>query len=95
MRKYRITAEAKADLQRIYSHGLKNWGEEQADKYFNAFFEHFELIAKQPELYQSVEHIRTGYRRCVCGVDSIYYRVVNNTVEIISIIGSQDFNEKL
>ena len=74
---------------------IKKWGEAQADKYYNDFFDRFEQLAKQPYLYQPVDYIRKGYRRCVCGVDSIYYRIENNTVEIMNILGQQDTNETL
>jgi len=59
------------------------------------FFERFELLAEQPYLYQAVDDIREGYRRSVCGVDSIYYRVDGDTVEIMSIIGQQDLEDWL
>lgn len=68
------------------------WGEQQADKYFNAFFVSFLKIAQNPEQFPKVDSIRQGYRRCVCGVDSIYFRVVNNQVEIMNVIGNQDSN---
>jgi toxin ParE1/3/4 len=92
---YRLTADAKADLRRIYYRGLEKWGEAQADLYYNAFFDRFEQIAEQPYMYQAVDHIRKGYRRNVCGVDSIYYRVVGNTIEIMNILGRQDTDEAL
>jgi len=42
-----------------------------------------------------VDHIKKGYKRCVCGSDSIYYKLNNDLVEIIAIIGSQDLNNVL
>ncbi len=90
MGNYRLSEEAKADLIRIYQRGVSEYGEEQADKYFSAFFDRFEQIAANPYLYQSVDFIRQGYRRSVCGVDSIYYRIEGDTVEIMSILGRQD-----
>jgi toxin ParE1/3/4 len=44
-------------------------------------------------MYQAVEFIRKGYRRSVCGVDSIYYRIEGDTVEIMNILGRQDTDE--
>ena len=70
---YRLTENAKEDLKRIYRRGLHEYGEAQADKYYNAFFDRFEQIAEQPLLYPVVADIREGYRRSVCGADSIYY----------------------
>ena len=93
MENYKLTLEAKEDLWRIYKHGLNKWGEAQADKYYNDFFDRFEQLAKHPYLYQNVDYIRKGYRRSVCGIDSIYYRIEGDTVEIMSILRNQDTKE--
>ena len=95
MGNYRLTPNAKADLWRIYNRGLQQWGEARADAYYHDFFDRFEQLAEQPYLYQAVDDIREGYRRSVCGVDSIYYRVDGETVEIMAIIGQQDLGEWL
>jgi toxin ParE1/3/4 len=92
---YRLTEDAKDDLIRIYQRGLREFGEVQADAYFNALFERFEALADQPLAYPAVEDIRVGYRRSVCGVDSIYYRVQGEIVEIMAIIGQQDLDDWL
>lgn len=60
---------------------------------FMAFFDQFKLIAEQPFLFPSVDFIRQGYRRSVCGADSTYFSIENNTVEIMSIIGRQDLDD--
>ena len=91
MASYKISEAAKIDLIRIHQYGVIHFGEDQAGKYFNAFFEHFDKIAEQPFLYPAVDFIRPGYRRCVLGVDSIYFLVKDGSVEIIRIIGRQNF----
>ena len=95
MATYRLSVEAKADLARIYRRGLREYGEDQADKYLNALFDRFDQIADRPLLYPAVDEIRAGYRRSVCGVDSIYYRIHEETVEIMAVIGRQDVDEWL
>jgi len=90
MAKYLLNNEAKADLIRIHHYGIHKFGIAQADKYFNTFFEYFETIAKSPFSFESVDYIKQGYRRCVCGSDSIYYRIKDDCVEIMAIIGKQD-----
>jgi len=90
MAKYRLSNEAKEDLIRIHQYGVEKFGMAQADKYFNSFFEYFDIIAQRPFSFESIDYIRNGYRRCVCGVDSIYYRIKNGTVEIMAIVGRQD-----
>jgi toxin ParE1/3/4 len=95
MAKYRLSNDAKDDLIRIHHYGIKKFGEKQADKYFEAFFEYFDIIAKSPYSFESVEYIKQGYRRCVCGPDSIYYKISNETVDIMAIVGKQDLNSLL
>ena len=90
MANYRLSIEAKNDLIRIHQYGVIKFGMSQADKYFNNFFKQFDIIAKRPYSFESVDYIKKGYRRCVCGVDSIYYKINNDTAEIMAIIGRQD-----
>ena len=92
---YRLSVEAEADLGRIWLYGLREYGEAQADKYYYGLIERFEKIAQQTYLYPAVDAIREGYRRSVYGVDSIYYRINGDTVEIIAIISRQDIKEIL
>lgn len=73
MANYRLSEEAKEDLIRIYHYGVKRFGMSQADRYFDNFFNYFEMIAERPFSFESVDHIKAGYRRCVCGSDSIYF----------------------
>jgi len=65
----------------------------QADKYFNTFFDYFDIIAQRPFSFEAVDYIKPGYRRCVCGADSIYFRPNNNVVEIMAIIGRQELED--
>ena len=73
---------------------LEYWGAKAADRYHNAFFDHFKELAKQPLLY-AVSDVRKGYRRSICGKDSVFYRIDGQTVEIMAIVGQQDVNEWL
>jgi len=90
MAEYKLSQEAKEDLIRIHQYGVEKFGMAQADKYYNTFFDYFEIIAQQPFSFESIDYIQNGYRRCVCGVDSIYYRINSGTVEIMAIVGRQD-----
>ena len=90
MAQYKLSNLAKEDLIRIHHYGVENFGETQADMYFESFFECFEIIAHRPFSFESVDYIKIGYRRCVCGADSIYYKLNNGIVEIMAIIGRQD-----
>ncbi|MDZ7717577.1 MAG: type II toxin-antitoxin system RelE/ParE family toxin [Balneolaceae bacterium] len=92
MANYRLNKQAKKDLIRIHQYGVLKFGVDQADQYLRDFFDQFEVIARYPERYPKVDFIRKGYRRCVCGVDSIYYRVQHEIVEIMAIVGRQEMD---
>ena len=95
MAKYRLSNAAKEDLIRIHHYGVEKFGVTQADKYFDSFFEYFDIIAQRPFSFESADYIKTGYRGCVCGPDSIFYKINNGVVEIMAIIGRQDLNSIL
>jgi toxin ParE1/3/4 len=90
MAEFRISNTAREDLIRIHHYGVQKFGITQADKYFNSFFEYFDIIAQRPFSFESVDFIKQGYRRCVCGSDSIFFKVNEDVVEIMTIIGRQD-----
>ena len=90
MYEFRITQAAKEDLIDIALYGDENFGVAQSDRYRDQLKQRFFILAEQPFLYPSVNHITRGYRRSVCGVHSIYYRIEKNTVEIVRVLGRQD-----
>lgn len=90
MAKYKLTHAAKNDLIRIHHYGVCKFGMTQADKYFNSFFKSFDSIAQRPFSFETFDFIKPGFRRCVSGSDTIYFKVTGDIVEIISIIGKQD-----
>lgn len=90
MFEYILNEEAKEDFWRIYEYGRNRFGLLQADKYFNMMLLSFERIAMNPFSFP-VSLQNSAYRSCVCGVDTIYFKVNNDVVEIMAIIGRQDF----
>ena len=95
MAKYILSNEAKNDLIRIHHYGVSKFGMIQVDKYFEPFFEYFEIISQRPYSFESVDYIKPEYRRCVYGTDSIYYKVNGDIVEIMTIVGRQELNKIL
>lgn len=93
---YKLSLEAELDLIRIHQYGVRQFGVEQADQYFYALYKQFEQIAGKPYSYPSAEDIRPDYRRCICGVDTIYYPIVGEgCIEVMAVIGRQDFKQWL
>ena len=93
--RYKLARMAKADLRQIYRYGFLEYGEKQAGRYYTDLFPWFDQIAESLFLYPAVDHIREGYRRAVCGVHAIYYRIGNDSVEIMRTLGRQDMSGAL
>lgn len=95
MADYILTERAKQQLKDLYKEGYINFGEVQADKYFEALHRRFEEITEQPLLYPAVNNVREGYRRSLCGRHSIYYKVGDRYIEIMAVIKHQDITDML
>ena len=93
MRSYRLSNEACSDLIAIARYGDERFGAANSDRYRDQLTSHFELLARQPLLFPAVDHIREGYRRSICGVHSVYYRIADGGVAIMRIIGRQEFRD--
>lgn len=88
MSEYRlvISCEADRDLERLYRDGCQQWGETQADRYYDALLNHFTVLTENPLLFRAVDEVREGYRRSVCGKHSVFYKVSGDIVEIMAIV---------
>ncbi len=85
-----LTVEADQDLEALYEDGYRRWRLAQADEYYDALLAHFAVLCENPYLFQSVDEIREGYRRSVCGKHSVYYRIVDDTVQIMGLVKKQN-----
>lgn len=91
MYNFELSEKAKEDMLRIYEYGISIFGINQADKYFLMIHDCFDKIASNPFLFPEAFHYRAGYRYCVCGVDTIFYKINADKVEIMAIIGRQKY----
>ena len=86
MPKYTLSEVADRDLNGIAEYGVLNFGVERTRQYQAELKAHFEILANEPLLYPAVDEIREGYRRSVCGVHAVYYRITDTGVEIMALI---------
>ena len=91
MYKFTLSFEAEEDITRIFEFGLGRFGLLQANKYYSMLFECFERIASNSYLFPAVVRYKDVERYCVCGVDTIYYNINGDEIEIVTIIGRQDY----
>ncbi len=94
MAHYSLHDKADEDLSRLYEYGVIHHGVDAANRYYDGLIVRFEKLATNPHFYQAVDHIRTGYRRSVYGVHSIYYRIDSEGIVIVRVLGQQA-HEKL
>jgi toxin ParE1/3/4 len=93
--KYHLSKLAEEDLLGIADYGDEHFGIVQSDRYRDKLKQRFFALAEQPYLYQAIDDIRKGYRRSVCGKHSIYYRIDEQGVEIMRVLGRQDPEKSL
>ena len=92
---YRLSKAAEEDLICIALFGDKHFGIVKSDRYRDQLKRRFTALAEQPLQYPAVDHLREGYRRSVCGVHSIFYRIDGKVVEIVRILKNQDPQKQL
>ena len=81
-----ISKKAVTDLEEIWLYTFENWSISQADRYYNLIFDEINFICKNSTAGKSMEHIRKGYRASKVKSHLIFYRVTNNTIEVIRIL---------
>ncbi len=90
MGNYRLTQDAKQDLNNIWEFGVERFGEAQADDFLLNFFDHFSEMAHRPRSYPEAEDVRENYRRSVFQKHTIYFIVLDDMIDITAIVGRQD-----
>ena len=81
-----ISKKAVSDLQEIWLYTFEKWSVEQADRYYNLIFDEIKYICKNNNAGKSMEHVRKGYRASKVKSHLIFYRVLNDTIEVIRIL---------
>jgi len=83
---YVFSKKAIIDLEEIWLHTVDKWSVVQADRYYMLIIDEVNFICKNIHSGKSMDDIRKGYRASKVKSHLIFYRVVNDTVEIIRIL---------
>jgi toxin ParE1/3/4 len=86
---YRLTNAAQEDMDQLLEQGIDDYGVEVAIDYYDKIEKRLNSLVEQPYQYPAVHEIRVGYRRSVCGVHSIYYRIDSEEIVIARILKKQ------
>lgn len=84
--RYRLTPKADRDLVQIWRHTNENWGKSQADKYLYLLEKGFSMLLRHPKSGRTRDEIRRGYRCLPIENHVVFYRIVDNDIEIVRIL---------
>lgn len=84
-----ISKKAISDLEEIWHYTVEKWSVEHADRYYNLIFDEINYICKNINAGKSMEHVRKGYRASKVKSHLIFYRVLEERIEIIRILHEQ------
>jgi len=84
---YELTAAAEKDLADIYAYTYAEFGEQQADRYFDLLEESLTRLASHPELGRDVAYLWEGYRMYVHRRHSVYYKRARTGILVIRVLG--------
>lgn len=87
MPSYELTDAADRDLTEVYTYSFFEFGENQADVYFESLDACLTRLAENPGLGVDMGSLRKGYRRFAHQRHSIYYRQIRAGIQVIRILG--------
>ena len=81
-----LSREALSDLEEIWLYTVEKWSLDQADRYYNLIFEEINFICRKPNSGKKMDHIRKSYLAAKVKSHLIFYRIENETIQIIRIL---------
>jgi len=90
-----ISKKAVSDLEEIWLYTIEKSSIKQAYRYYNLIFDEINYICKNINAGKSMEHVRKGYRASKVKSHLIFYRVINNTIEVIRILHERMDSENI
>lgn len=86
MAECRLTPAAERDLEAIWTHTLRQWGAEQANRYTDSLTAAFAELAQSPKTAPACDQIRLGYRRRSVERHMIYFRITTYGIAVVRIL---------
>ena len=97
MAKFSFTNKALNDLTEIWDYTVKEWSENQAEKYYNFIIASCMDLANNPQLGKSYEILALNVLGYKCGQHIIFYRkILKNEIEIERVLhGMMDLKNNI
>ena len=91
-----ISKKAISDLEEIWLYTFEKWSSQQADRYYKLIFDEINYIRKNNAAGKSMEYVRKGYRASKVKFHLIFYKLSNETIEVIRILHERmDIEDRL
>jgi toxin ParE1/3/4 len=85
MNQYRVSAEARSDLDEIWLY-IAHDNPDAADKYIRAIVSRFVTLASMPQMGRERPELSPGLRSFVVGHHVIFYRLIDGGVEVARVL---------
>ncbi len=86
MRRLHQQAKARQDLKDIWKYSFKEYGEEQADRYYDELVMGMKSIEENPHIGVACDYIRSEYRQHQINHHFIFYRLSDKKISIIRVL---------
>ena len=85
---YKVRKKADADLVNIYRHTIKEFGEQQAERYIQLLADSFKLLADSPKLGQECDFVSPGLLRFFPSetTHSVYFRKTGYGIDVVRVL---------
>jgi toxin ParE1/3/4 len=87
VRKYELSRAADRDLDDIYVYTFREFGEAQADAYFESLEECLTRLAENPLIGIDASSTRANCRRFVHQRHTVYYKKTKSGIRVVRILG--------
>lgn len=85
-RTIRFSPEALSDLDGIWVHSVKEWGERQADDYIRSIYLALNLVESNPRIARDAGNVRPGLFKYPCGSHIVFFRMREKSIDVIRLL---------
>jgi toxin ParE1/3/4 len=94
--RYVLGPRAQRDIDEIWDYSAQAWNAGQAEIYIRRIQRALVRLAEQPRLGRSCDDIRPGYRKFRTGSHFVFYRLIDDGIDVVRILHeSMDCEEHL
>ena len=91
-----LSPRAQADLDEIWDYTAARWNDAQAESYIRDIWQAIKTVATDSRRGSICDDVRAGYRKFQVGSHVLFFREIDNGIDIVRILHSRmDFGRHL